>query len=189
MCCIGSSNDGKNHHCCCCIPIFIGVILLAVLNVLDLMTAISMHDWISTTIYSILTIFFAIALFQKDGPWRSHLFHSYLVGFILTLIYVIYFCFFSGKVQDSGNDICRVVEKAISWDNCESTVDGYIWWFVGIYLVLLILVRLFFVRLLHAFKEQGEKRANEYKELHGHNHNSSVNHDHHDDHGHGNHMH
>ena len=188
MCCIRESEDKKSHYCCCCIPIFLCVIGLAVLNGLDLITAISMQDWISTTIYGILMVFFVVGLLIKDGPWRSHLFHSYLVGFILTLIYAIYYCFFSGNTQDNADLICRSVTKAFTWENCENTVEDYMWWFVALYLILLILVRLFFVRILHAFKEQGQVRAAaaDYNKLSGEHHHDA---DHHHDNGHGNNMH
>ena len=196
MCCIREGNGGKNHYCCCCIPIWIGVVILTVVTVMDLITAIRIEDWISTAIYSILTLCFVVSFIKKDGAYRSHLYHAYLIGFILTLIYVFYFCFFSGKVQNRAQNICGTAEKVINWENCDQTVDDYIWWFVALYLITLIMVRLFFVRLLHAWKDQGEVRGAEYKNLDGHGnnkeHHAQVN-EHHDhgngDHGHGNTMH
>ena len=48
-----------------------------------------------------------------------------------------------------------------SWDNCYDSINDYLWWFVSIYLTLLILIKLFFVRILHAWKEQGIVRAHD----------------------------
>ena len=98
MCCIRQSHDLKSHYCCCCIPIFILVIGLTVLTVFDLIAAISMEDWFTTTISSLLLLCFAVSFFKKDGVYRRHLFHAYLIGFMITLGYAIWFCFFSDKV-------------------------------------------------------------------------------------------
>ena len=169
ICCIRPSRDGKSYYFCCCIPVVIGIIVLTLVTVMDLIASIQIRDWISSAIYSVLTICFIVSFFKKDRAYRQLLFNAYLIMFVLTLIYVIYFCFFSGNVKGRTNEICTMVSKVLAFEDCDSTVDEYIWWFVALYLIVLVMVRLLFATVLQAWKEQGTTSVHqEYESLNGH---------------------
>lgn len=62
-----------------------------------------------------------------------------------------------------------MVSKVLAFEDCDSTVDEYIWWFVALYLIVLVMVRLLFATVLQAWKEQGTTSVHQdYEILNGH---------------------
>ena len=186
--CINKHGENE-YNCCCGCPLICGVIIIFALCLLDLASSITYGDIIGSVIYSILSIWFVISFVKRDNhSVRKSLYQSYGLAFIIFLIYLVWYCFFSGQVEDRAQSICR--SDLIDWmngDGCAAFADDFIWVFVGIYRVLLVLVRVYCVRILYYYAKEIEHHNDRvYHKLdaehHGHHHD-----EHHDghDHGHG----
>ena len=77
---------------------------------------------------------------------------SYLVGFIIFLIYLVWYCFFSDKVEDGAHAFCESwAIDWINWDGCDDFMNDFMWVFVGVYLFFIIILRGFCVRILYYY--------------------------------------
>ena len=86
--------------------------------------------------------------------------------------------------------VCNGVNNAITWEECASDIESTIWVFVGIYVLLVILVRGFLVRILYYYAEEAKEEVHHggsYNQLQGHHGRSNSHHS--DKVGHGNTMH
>ena len=121
---------------------------------------------------------FIVAFVKRESTQvRRHLFHTYLASLVIFLIYLIVFV----TTQDLTSYIrsaCNGINDVITWSDCADDIDSLIWLFVAIYALFIIIVRGFFVRILHAwYKESlasgGGSDQKTYQNLEGHNHRDS----------------
>ena len=153
--CISEHGD-KKYKCCCGCPLICGVIIIFALCLLDLASAITYVDIISIVIYSILSFWFIVSFVRRDcHKTRVSLYSAYAAGFVLFLIYLIWYCFFSDRVQGRAEQICRS-EVLDWWDGCADFADDFIWVFVGLYLFIVCMMRLYFVRILYYYAKEIE---------------------------------
>jgi len=205
--CISKISEHE-YKCCCGCPLICGVVIIFVFCLFSLASAITWVDIFGIVVYGILTVWFITSFVRKHShQTRHHLYHSYLLGFIITLIYTLWYCFFSGDVSDRADEICKSdFADWFNWSDCDDDVDDFIWVFVGIYLVFMISIRLYFVRVLYYYAKEIEPthdrpyhkldEAHHHDPHHGHqpqpiNHETAHHHDtaHHDtDHHHDHHV-
>ena len=152
----------KPYKCCCCLPIIFGVIFICALEVLNLVEAINTLDIFNMVLSGLTVAMFIFTFVKHYSPKvRRHLFHTYVVNLILFLVYMIYWLV-TQPLTPMVDRICNGVNKVFDWSNCATDVEDTIWVFVMIYTVILVLVRLMFIRILyHYWKEVAD-------EHHGH---------------------
>ena len=89
--CIKRHHEHKHKFNCCCCPIIVGVVLIFTLNCLDLVAAVLLKEWLNVVIYGLVSLIFTISFVQRHRhSVRSHLFHSYAVAFVLSVIFMVW---------------------------------------------------------------------------------------------------
>ena len=85
------SNHKRPYKCCCCLPLFCGVICIAVMEVFCLLSAISVMDIFCIVGSSILLCLFVISfIYRKNVFVREALHWSYTVSLFVFVVYAIY---------------------------------------------------------------------------------------------------
>ena len=153
--CISISSEPP-YRCCCCIPIIVGVILVFFFNLLSLSTSISIRDWFGVAIYGTLSACFLISFVKPSNLYvRRFLYHSYLVGFLLTLAFFIWLMV--RGADKALDELCSGVSR--DWWDSQDCFDilSPLWtlWLV-LYFVFVIIVQLFCVRLLKYYAKELE---------------------------------
>ena len=120
---------------------------------------------------------FIFAFVKRESTQvRRHLFHTYLASLVIFLIYLIVFV----TTQDLTGYIrsaCNGINDVFTWNDCAEDINDLIWLFVAIYALIIIIIRGFFVRILHAWYKQAVANSGgadkTYQNLEGHNHRDS----------------
>ena len=176
------SHHDKPYRCCCCLPLICGVILIAALEVMNLVAACQTLDVFNIVLSSLMICMFVFSFVKHNSPRiRRHLFHSYLVSLILFVAYMTYW-FITQPLDPFVSRVCDGVNKVANWSECASDVENVIWVFVMIYCVLVVLIKAIFIRILYYYyKEVADDHHHNqsYNSLSGNNKgNTSVNDDH-----------
>ena len=82
------------------------------------------------------------------------------------LIYWTWFLLFSGKVETRADKACHTVNKVLNWEGCPSFVNDFLWVPITVYLIVLILVRLYCVRILYYYAKKTEHDKHDEHEIH-----------------------
>ena len=153
--CIYKHHD-REFKCCCGCPLITGVIIIFVLCLLDLWYAAETLDIFGIVVYSILSIWFITSFIRKDcHKTRQSLYMSYGLGFIIFLIYLVWYCFISDEVESRAHNFCHsTVVGWTDWENCDDFMNDFLWVFVGVYLFFLIILRGFCVRILYYYAKE-----------------------------------
>ena len=94
--CIGEHGHNK-YSCCFGCPIIVGVVMVFAFCIGDLIAAITLEDIWGIVVYGILSCWFVISFIRhKCNRTRRSLYHSYLISFIITLVYLFWWIFWSG---------------------------------------------------------------------------------------------
>ena len=101
---------------------------------------------------------------HKNPMYRNTLFYSYASAFVLNLIYLIWFCFFSGRVDNTAGKLCDWFDDWLHWDGCQEAVNDFLWVFVGIYLFIVVMLRLYCVRILYYYAKEAEQKKDDQVE-------------------------
>ena len=91
------NKHGDKYTCCCMFPLICGVIIIFMVCLLDLSVAITYGDIFGIVVYSILSIWFVTTFIRKHcHKTRVYLYQSYMISFVIMLIYLGWYIFFSG---------------------------------------------------------------------------------------------
>ena len=171
--CVRHKEQG-HYKCCCCFPLVCGVILIALLEVLNLVVAVQFLDIYGIVFSSIVLLMFGASFVKRDShKVRQSLWMTYAASLILFIIYLVWFTATQNMTTwiDRG---CGAVTDVVTWDTCAEDVKSLLWVFVTIYALLVILVRGFFVRVLYWYYKDAVHNEEKYATL-----NSSHAHDSH----------
>ena len=149
------SHHDHHYKCCCCFPLIIGVIFVAAIEVLTLVGAIQTGDVFSIVLSSILLAMFTVSFIKRNHQKvRNSLFMSYLASLVIFLVYaIIWLC--TQSLAELTARTCNTINRTDDiWSSCYDDISNFIWVFIIIYLLLIVLVRGFFVRILYYYKEE-----------------------------------
>ena len=89
-----SHTDVPPYRCCCGCPLDVGILVIAICELLGLISAIQILDVFSIVVQGILVTMFVIAFLQRHNyTIRRSLFQIYLFAFLASIIYgIVYVC-------------------------------------------------------------------------------------------------
>ena len=74
------------------------------------------------------------------------LYQTYLLGFILMLVFYVWYIFFSDDLESNAMHVCHEINSTkINWDGCADAVDSFLWLFVTVWMLIVVFVRLYCV--------------------------------------------
>ena len=92
---------------------------------------------------------------RDDVRLRQVLYQTYLLGFILMLAFYFWYIFFSDDLESNAMRVCKDINNTkINWDGCEDAIDSFLWLFVTIWMISVILIRLYCVRILYYYAKE-----------------------------------
>ena len=170
MCIHGTSKPHGPYGCCCGCPLICGVLVIAALEVLTLISSVYAMDLVGIAFSSVVLIMFLLSFVKRHSHGvRYSLFLTYLASFILFLVYMIIYIA-TQDLTEYVNRLCNDINKASPWDwnHCQDDIENKIWVAVAIYAILVLSIRGYFARILYYYSKEA-KTDKEYDELSGHN--------------------
>ena len=142
--------------CCCGCPIICGVVLIAVYEVFNLMAAIQFFDIGGIVVSSILLIGFLISFVKRESHFvRRSLFYTYGISLILFLINLGLYLF-TNSLDNLCETTCNFMDYVTDWNDCPEDMGDLIWVFISVYTLIILLVRVFFIRILYYYAKEAE---------------------------------
>ena len=159
--CINHKEAG-HYKCCCCCPLSCGVVILAIVEAFALIGNILLLDIYGILTSSIIMISFFIACCQRENVLvRRGLFLIYAFFLACSVVYMIVFCA-TVDIDSYVSSLCLSLMSVGS--GCYDTISGTFWGFFAAYAITVLLLKLFFVRILYYwYQETAIEKDNAYQ--------------------------
>ena len=150
-----SHTDVPPYRCCCGCPLVVGILVIAICELLGLISAIQIFDVFSIVVQGILVTMFVIAFVQRHNyTIRRSLFQIYLMAFLASIIYgIVYVC--TNSIEAVLERVCdALTNDGQRWPNCVNDLEDPIWFFIIVYYVIELVVKLTLTRCLYYFMKE-----------------------------------